>query len=361
MIKRVDRYIGHATLLGILAVWVGLTLLMLMFSLLDELRSMRGGYGIDDVFWFVVLTVPSAAYEVFPVAALLGALLGVGGLAAANELVAFRTAGVSRLRLAGAAMAGTLIVTSLVIVMGEWLAPAAEQRARAFRLSEMVGQVIIGGPRGMWMRDGNDIVNIQRPVLTVEEDGQSVNFRDVVIYGFGADARLERITRAERAAYEGEAWTFDGVETVELGPDAVRMERDETLPWASTVRPALLDSAVTRPRYMSVRALWQQIAYLEQNGLDTRVYESAFWRRVFFPFAVVALVLAGMPFVFGSTRSQNFGVRIFVGMALGGMFMILNRTAQNLAEAYGLPAAAAAAAPSLLLATVAVLVLRRSV
>ena len=39
MIKRVDRYIGLATLLGILAVWVGLTLLMLMFSLLDELRA----------------------------------------------------------------------------------------------------------------------------------------------------------------------------------------------------------------------------------------------------------------------------------------------------------------------------------
>ena len=75
----------------------------------------------------------------------------------------------------------------------------------------------------------------------------------------------------------------------------------------------------------------------------------------------MALVLAGMPFVFGSTRSQNFGVRIFIGMALGGTFMILNRTAQNLGEAYGLPAAAAAVAPSLLLATVAVLVLRRSV
>ena len=60
MIKRVDRYIGRATLLGILAVWVGLTLLMLMFSLLDELRSIRGGYGIDDVFWFVALTTPSA-------------------------------------------------------------------------------------------------------------------------------------------------------------------------------------------------------------------------------------------------------------------------------------------------------------
>ena len=98
MVKLVDRYVGRAALMGMLAVWVAMTMLFSLFSLLGELRDMQGDYGTGDVFWYIALTAPSMAYQVFPVSALLGALVGVGGLAAVNELVAFRTSGVSRLR-----------------------------------------------------------------------------------------------------------------------------------------------------------------------------------------------------------------------------------------------------------------------
>ena len=116
-IKLVDRYVGHAAVTGILGVWLAMTMLFLIFSLLNELRDTHADYTTADVFWFVALTVPRLAYQVFPVSALLGALVGVGGLAAANELVAFRTSGISRMRLALAALAGTILVTLPVMVV----------------------------------------------------------------------------------------------------------------------------------------------------------------------------------------------------------------------------------------------------
>ena len=67
----------------------------------------------------------------------MGSLLGIGGLASTNELVAFRTSGVSRFRLALAGLAGVILITIPVMVIGEWVAPDAEQQARAFRLSEI--------------------------------------------------------------------------------------------------------------------------------------------------------------------------------------------------------------------------------
>ena len=133
MVKLVDRYIGRSAILGMLGVWIAMTMLFLIFNLLGELRDTRVGYSTLDAIWFVTLTIPRIAYQVFPVSALLGALVGVGGLAAANELVAFRTSGISRLRLALAALAGTMMLTIPVMIMGEWVAPAAEQQARAFR------------------------------------------------------------------------------------------------------------------------------------------------------------------------------------------------------------------------------------
>ena len=170
MIKTVDKYIGKSAILGILLIWVSLTALMMMFSILGELRDTTASYRASDVFWFVLQTGPRMAYQIFPVSALMGSLLGIGSLASANELVAFRVSGVSRLRLAVAGMAGTLMITIPVMAIGEWVAPDAEQQARAFRLSQLVGQVIIGGSSGMWIRDGNDIVNIRRPLLTATVD-----------------------------------------------------------------------------------------------------------------------------------------------------------------------------------------------
>jgi lipopolysaccharide export system permease protein len=361
MVKLVDRYVGRAALMGMLAVWFAMTMLFVLFNLLGELRDIQGDYGTGDVFWFIALTTPRMAYYIFPVSALLGALVGVGGLAAANELVAFRISGVSRVRLALAGIAGAMLLTAPVVIMGEWVAPAAEQQARAFRLSEMVGRAIIGGPSGVWMRDGKDIVNIQLPLLSANMGEQSVEFKNVVIYSFSENSKLQAITRADNAFHNGETWTLENVSTVHFSDSGARSTLSGQQTWPTEVKPELLDSAVTRPSRLSLRSLWDYLGYLEENGLDGRIYQAAFWEKALFPFTVIALVLAGMPFVFGAARMHNLGVRLFFGMVLGGLFMIISRAFQKFGDVYDLPAALTIILPPLVLFIVAILILRRSV
>lgn len=361
MIKLVDRYIGRAAIQGMLLVWIAMTVLFLIFSLMGELRDTRNDYTSLDALWFVTLTIPRLAYQVFPVSALLGALVGVGGLAAANELVAFRTAGISRMRLALAALAGTMMLTIPVMIMGEWLAPAAEHQARAFRLSETVGTAVVGGVRGMWMRDGFSTVNIQRPVLTADLGEQSIDFKNIVIYRFATGVGLVEITRAANARHDGSTWTLEDGSNVKFHDDRATVVHFDSEPWATEVKPDLLDSAVSRPKRLSIRSLWEYLGYLSENKLDDRIYRAAFWEKVLFPFTVIALVLAGMPFVFAHARSQNIGVRLFFGMTVGGVFMIVSRAFQKVSSVYDLPPLLTMSIPILLLTIVAIFVLRRSV
>ena len=361
MVKLVDRYVGKAALMGMLAVWFVMTMLFILLTLLGELRDTQGDYGTGDVFWFIALITPRMAYQIFPISALLGALVGVGGLAAGNELVAFRTSGVSRTRLALAGIAGAMLLTVPVAIMGEWVAPAAEQQARAFRLSEMVGRAIIGGPSGVWMRDGKDIVNIQLPLLSAKRGEQSVEFKKIVIYNFSDNSNLQAITRARQAFHDGESWTLENVFTVHFSDSGARSTRSRQQTWPTEVKPELLDSAVNRPSRLSLRSLWGYMEYLNENGLDDRVYKAAFWEKALFPFTVIALVLAGMPFVFGAARMHNLGVRLFFGMALGGLFMIISRAFEKFGDVYDLPAALTIILPPLVLFIGATLILRRSV
>lgn len=361
MVKLVDRYVGRAAMLGTLLVWVAITTLFLIISLLEELGDTKADYTSLDVLWFVALTIPRMAYQVFPVSALLGALVGVGGLAASNELVAFRTSGISRVRLALAALAGTMLLTIPVMIMGEFVASSAEQQARAFRLSELAGSPIIGGVRGMWLRDGSDVVNIQRPILTADRGQQSVDFNNIVIYGFSDDVKLDRITRAESASHDGSNWTLENVTHVSLDEQGASSEQVPIETWSTEVKPELLDSAVTRPKLLSLRSLWDYLQYLNENQLDDRIYQAAFWDKALFPLTVIALVLAGMPFVFGQARSQNIGVRLFFGMTVGGLFMIVSRAFQKLSSVYDLPPLLTMSIPILILSITAIVVLRRSV
>lgn len=112
---------------------------------------------------------------------------------------------------------------------------------------------------------------------------------------------------------------------------------------------------------MSIRALLEQVSFLGRNGLDNRVYRAELFAKIFFPLSVLALVLAGMPFVFGSARQANMGLRIFIGISVGALFTIVNGAMQNIGSAYGLHAAFSALFPSAIIAVVAIMVLRRSV
>jgi lipopolysaccharide export system permease protein len=213
----------------------------------------------------------------------------------------------------------------------------------------------------MWMRDGSDIVNIRRPLLSADRGQQSITFQDIEIHHFDGFSGLQKITRADLAFFDGEQWTLEDVSEIVIGQSGVVPKRQARAPWVSGVKPELLESAVTRPPYLSIRVLWDQLKYLQSNGLDDSIYRSALWEKLMYPFAIIALVLAGMPFVFGSSRQHNLGFRLFIGMTMGGLFMLVHGAAQNLAMAYSLPVALSTALPSVILMLAAVTILRRSV
>lgn len=361
MIKRADFYIGRAALLATLLVWFGLTLLLMMFTFLDEVGDGNSGMSLANVIWYVAMTGPRSAYMVFPLSALMGSLIGIGGLASSNELVAFRTAGLSRLRISGSALGAVGLLTVLVVIMGEWVAPAAETQAREFKYARTMGDAMTGGTTGVWARDGNQFVHIAKPLVSSRGNQGAVEFLDVAIYSFSDQGPLEQITRALTATHDGERWMLQRVRQLTIGPDRVKRRFRKELPWESSIKPQLLDSVVVRPRYMSIRSLWDQLSYLSQNGLNDRIYRSAMWEKLMYPFTVLALVLAGMPFVFGSARQHGMGLRIFTGISLGALYFIVSRGMQNYGDAYGLPAMIGAGLPALLLTVTVLVVLRRSV
>lgn len=73
---------------------------------------------------------------------------------------------------------------------------------------------------------------------------------------------------------------------------------------------------IIQPEYVSARDLWRNIAYKKKNHLDAEAVNTGFWTRVYYPFNVLLLAFAAVPFAFGALRNGGLGKRLFLGMVM---------------------------------------------
>ncbi len=353
MFGRLDRYIGltvaKATGMALLA----LVILLLLFNVVDELdRVNRGGYRVLDALLVALLIVPRYLFEVFPVSALLGSLLGLGGLATGSELVAMRAAGFSVRNIAFSVLKVGMLMMLVVGIFGELVAPPAERYAQQLRAERLSGQPTLSSRFGFWARDRHAFINIRRP-----DGGRRPG--DIYIYEFDGEGRLHLISHADLAEFRDNHWILRGIEQSELSSQRVKARRLSWARWDTTLDPALLRVVEVRPTMLPIWDLYDYIGFMRSNGQSASDYEVAFWLKVVNPVATLAMLFLAVPLVVGHVRAMSIGQRIFTGAVIGAAFFLVNRALSYMSVVYGIPPALSAFLPSLVLVGVTAFLLRR--
>ena len=341
-----DRYLALAVLGGSVIALLVLVSVATFFAFLGELSDLgKGRYDLADAVGYTFYTLPRTTYELFPMAALLGSLMGLGALAGNSELTVMRAIGLSVGRIVRpVAMAG-LCLMLLVAVVGEWLAPPGEQKAQEIRNRALSETVSFRGRLGYWVRDGLDFVNIRELAGPAE-------IRRVTLFRFNEDFELQHWIEAERATWDADAdgggWMLHGVRDSRIGVDRMEHVYAERMPWASGLLPEMINVAVVKPETLAVWDLRVFVRYFEENGQDASRFALAFWRKIISPVSSIVMVLLAVPFVFGSLRDTGMGQRVLVGVLVGIGFHIANSSLSNLGLLQGMPPLLSAALPTLL-------------
>jgi lipopolysaccharide export system permease protein len=319
----------------------------------------KHGNTLSNVVVYVLVTFPRRAYEFFGYAALIGGLLGLGGLAGAGELTALRAAGMSRLRIAGSAVGVVAVLIVGVVIIGETLAPWGDQQAQVMQLRMKSGNLGMGTESGLWARDGNSIINARGTSLKQHDGVGTVQLSDVRVFTFANDGQLRRFEWAKTAEHNGREWVLQGVRSTTLDEKGTHTTLIASQPWQSSLNPQVLAQSVIQPQYLSMRDLRRNMNYLESNGESAGSYAVAFWGRALYPFNVLVLVLCAMPFAFGSLRSGGLGKRMFIGILLALGWHFLQQAMVNFGTVYGRPPLLANLLPALILVFAAWLYFRR--
>ncbi len=359
-----DVYVGRTVLATVLLVWLVLLGLDAIMALSGEAKNIgTGSYSFGHALAWTLYTVPRRAYTLFPMAAVIGALMGLGQLAATSELTALRAVGLSRRRIAVSVAISLSLLTVLMVINGETLAPWAQNRADVLKTSARFNTDMASARySGLWAREGTTFLNAQTGEEQVDQDGQSrLLLHEVRLYTLDQKGSLTSLTYAATARHDARGWVLENVRTDTFGERSASRQVVASKPWDSKLDAAALASGLAKPRSLSAAELKTSIDYRKRNGLDARDYEDTYWSRWFYPLNVLALCLAAVPFAFGSLRSGGMGKRLFLGMLFAIGFLLLQMFFGRMAGALKFDYRIAYALPPILMLIISSWLSRRRV
>ncbi|WP_017222536.1 LPS export ABC transporter permease LptG [Moritella dasanensis] len=353
MIKILDIYIGKAILFATMICLFTLVGLSAVIKYVEQLRAVgQGTYGLGEALIYVLLKMPREITIFFPMAALLGALIGLGAMASSSELVVIQAAGQSRFKIVLSAMKTAIPMMIIVMLMGEYVAPYTEQKSAELRGEAISGQSIIRAQKGVWAKDKENFINIGKV-----NNGSELH--NVTIYEFADSQRLVKTTQAEKAIYADKYWQLTDLRITHFERDSITVTQQAAQRWNSTLTPEKLDVVTIDPEDLSISGLYSYITYLDSNKQDADTYELAFWRKIFQPVSIGVMVLLALSFVFGPLRTVTMGARILMGVVAGFTFYLASETFGPISLVYSLPPFLGAVVPSALFTFIAVVQLRK--
>lgn len=344
LIKRLTVMSCYA-LLAVLALYS-------FIDLLSEIGNVgKGNYTGWTAFKYIIMQMPARAYQLMPLATLIGGLLALSQLSSSSELAVIKTSGLSTADIIRIILKFSAIFALATILLGEWLAPELGRRADAMKTTAKESS-ITASVTGLWLRQGENIVNI----AAMLPDNTLTNIR---IWRYNPQFELTEAIIAEKAQVHDGKWVLQNAKISQLTNKHINIQHIKQMNWQTNINQNLLNVLVVKPEQMSFSALTRYIKYLKKNQQQTSAYDVAWWNKLVYPIATMVMSLVALAFTPNSARHSNMGLKLFSGICLGLLFFFTGRLFGFTTQLYGVPAFFSAILPTAIFALWAVYLIHK--
>jgi len=348
-----SQYLMRSILASTALVLVVLLALAGLFEFIAELDNTQGDYQTPQAILYSLLRLPQLASEMLPIATLIGALLGLGGLAANSEIIVMRSAGLSVWRLA--AMVGVTGFVVLVFsgLIGEFIGPPLDYYARTMRMEARFEQGDARVGNATWVKDGTVYLHLERV-------NSEFDFGSIYMFRFDEDNKLGSIAKADNSGIDAnDKWILENFRETRFRNDGVQVAESSVAIRSFDVNAEMLGISLVKPHSLSGRGLFSYMRYLKRNNLDSRVYETELWYRISRTATVMIMPVLALAFVFGSLRTGGAGGRLMIGVVIGLAYYLASEMLANSGQVFNLNPAIIAWLPSGLIVLITIFALRR--
>ena len=352
-VKLLDRYIAKTVLSAIALVTfmlAGLQIFILFVNQLDDLG--KANFGILQAASFVFLQMPYQVYLFFPMASLLGSLIGLGIMANHRELVVMRAAGMSIWQVTLAVLKAALIVIVIVTVVSETLVPRLARFANDQKLQAMSEGQALRTAKGTWFRFQNDFITIS----TILSDN---TLQQVYQFRFDDKHHLRLARQMNKITFSNGGWTAYDVSESIIDDNNTKAQHHNDIIWDVPLKPNILSVSTSEPDEMTLHELRRFLRAQKMTHQTAFNYQLAYWQRLVQPLTTVVMMVLAIPFIFGPLRSSTMGSKLLAGATVGFGFHIINRFFGPVSQVFQWPPEVAAFGPTLLFALLGLYLMRR--
>ena len=353
MMKLLDRYIAKTILAAIALVTLMLAGLQIFILFVGQLGDLgKAHYDILQALMFVLLLVPYQVYLFFPMASLLGCLIGLGILANHRELVVMRASGMSIGQVTIAVLKAALVMIIVVTIVGETLVPQLSSISNNRKMEALSNEQTLRTSIGVWLRYHNDFITIG--AITPEN-------RLKLVYQFSFDEthHLRFARKIDHIDDVNGQWRAFGVSETDFYDEHTETRNVDEMNWDVTLKPNILNVSGHDPDEMTMQELYQ---YLHAEVKSQRIkvnYQLVFWQRMIQPLTTVVMMMLAIPFIFGPLRESTMGSKLLAGATAGFGFHIINQFFGPISQVYQWPVVIAAVGPTLVFALLGLYLMRR--
>lgn len=342
MLKQLDKHVVLTIISSTLVVLFALLSIDMLGKIIAEIDILGDkDYHFGRLLAYVLGLIPLKLIQFFPMALLIGALMGLGKIAALNELTIMQIAGISRLRIGLIGFFVAVILGGVVLLITEFIGVSLNQKVTQMRAAAL-GQVTANaGGRGVWAQDGNRFVYVGG----VQANG---DLSRIAIYELDEQMQFSQIIRATTATVTPTAWELNNVSKKQIQPQRIEFTHHNRLTWENALDNNILTLLISDPEDLSIRDLYRYISYQKANDIKPTNYSLTFWQRIFVPLSTGVMFLLALPFVFGSQRSSTQGRKLFIGIMLGLVYFVSYTSIANIILLTGAPVILGAIIPIVL-------------
>jgi len=294
-------------------------------------------------FMFFAYKLPFIIGQVSPVAVLVAVLLSLGILSKHGEITAMKAGGVRLLNAVYPLIAAGLAISLGIMMMNEYVTPAAQKKADSFRKQWFGAQGATFGKEGLWVKSDVGILNVRH-----------IDFRKKELLGityyeirkpFTVTGRVE----APSAVWREGGWVSEGATAWTFTREGeARLRANQKFALSGLSEPEELVNLENFQQNMGFFELWEYIRTLEKDGYDTAKHRIDLWSKVSFPLVNFIMALVGIPFALKTGRHSGIAAGVGLSVVIAFSYWMVYALTRSLGQGGMIPPAVAAFFPDLL-------------
>ncbi len=333
-----SRYLSRQFLGIFLPVMASFVMLYIIIDSFDRMDIfLRHSATFSEAARYMLFKIPLMLTQITPPAVVVAVLLGFGLLSRNNEIVGFRTGGISLPQMAFPVMICALAISVGALVWNETVVPYSSRKFQYVNNVEIRKRGMRGifRERGIWYHGARGFYNIDY----VDRSTQTVH--GLLIYRFATienGFNLQGIIDIPTAQWRGDGWSFSpdsAVQTLNGGTP-----RTDPLPDSALVLDESIDDFLEvqrNPEELSYAALSERIADLTRKGIDASHYLVDLYLKLALPFANAVLAFVAIPIAGRLRRHPSIAAIVGVGASVGFLYWVILGLCRSLGETGALP------------------------